>query len=136
MRQMKDSGIEWIGEIPNDWIIKRCKYLSCSISGYAFDSNLFETDYTYPVIRIGDIQNGMVDFDNCLGINDNSDLEEYLVKPRDVLIAMSGATVGKVGYYDEKRTAYVNQRVGIIRSVMSKYIFSFVNSYPSSGSIS
>ena len=29
MREMKDSGIEWIGEIPADWNIKRVKAVLC-----------------------------------------------------------------------------------------------------------
>ena len=33
MREMKDSGIEWIGEIPKDWHIKRAKYLFEIASG-------------------------------------------------------------------------------------------------------
>ena len=28
MREMKDSGIEWIGEISKDWKVKRCKNIS------------------------------------------------------------------------------------------------------------
>lgn len=29
MRAMKDSGIEWIGEIPEDWNVKRVKAVLC-----------------------------------------------------------------------------------------------------------
>ena len=27
MREMKDSGIEWIGQIPKDWAVKNLKYI-------------------------------------------------------------------------------------------------------------
>lgn len=38
---MKDSGVKWIGEIPDDWNIVRVKNLCEFINGYAFDSNDF-----------------------------------------------------------------------------------------------
>lgn len=127
MRKMKDSGVEWIGEIPSDWEIKKCKYLSSFINGYAFDSKDLKLDYIYPVIRIGDIKNGKIELNNCQGINNNDGLDFYKVKNKDILIAMSGATVGKVGYNDTDLIAYINQRVGIIRSYYSKYLYYSLN---------
>lgn len=123
MREMKDSGIEWIGEIPKKWTLKRCKYLFTFINGYAFDSNDFKYDYKFPVIKIGDINNEKVNFKQCQGINTNEGLENYRINKNDILIAMSGATVGKIGYVNDDIEAYINQRVGIIRSDYSRYIF-------------
>lgn len=123
MREVKDSGVDWIGVIPIDWTIVRGKSISNFINGYAFDSRNLTSNYHYPVIRIGDIKNGEVDFDNCIGVNNNSGLDFYRIKKNDVVIAMSGATVGKIGYIKEDKEAYINQRVGIIRSDISKYIY-------------
>ena len=61
MREMKDSGIEWIGKIPKDWKVNRCKNISNFINGYAFDSKAFQNDFLYSVIRIGDIKEGYID---------------------------------------------------------------------------
>ncbi|MEI2695499.1 MAG: restriction endonuclease subunit S [Saprospiraceae bacterium] len=36
----------------------------------------------------------------------------YVIERGDVLIAMSGATTGKIGYYNLDEKAYLNQRVG------------------------
>ena len=33
MRKMKDSGIEWIGQIPEDWEINKTKYLFNVVNG-------------------------------------------------------------------------------------------------------
>ena len=33
MRKMKDSGVEWIGEIPKEWSITKLKYISCCEDG-------------------------------------------------------------------------------------------------------
>ena len=123
MREMKDSGIEWIGRIPSHWKITKCKYISKFINGFAFDSKDFVSEYQYPIIRIGDITNGSIDFKNCLGVNDNEGLDNYRIQENDILLAMSGATVGKVGLSTNKCSAYINQRVGIIRSNVFKYLF-------------
>ena len=122
-REMKNSGIEWIGEIPSHWKITKCKYISKFINGFAFDSKDFVSEYQYPIIRIGDITNGSIDFKNCLGVNDNEGLDDYRIQENDILLAMSGATVGKVGLSTNKCNAYINQRVGIIRSNVFKYLF-------------
>ena len=122
-RAMKDSGIEWIGKIPESWDKIKCKYISTFINGYAFDSNKLSMDGVYPVIRIGDIKNNSIDFENCQSVNDNTGLEPYKVLKNDILIAMSGATVGKVGLSDRTSESYINQRVGIIRSDFYKYLY-------------
>lgn len=123
MREMKDSGIEWIGEIPKDWKVKRCKNISNFINGYAFDSKAFQNDFLYSVIRIGDIKEGYIDNINCLGVSNNKGLDRYLIKENDILLAMSGATVGKVGIAHGIKDAYINQRVGIIRTTSSRFLF-------------
>lgn len=122
-RKMKDSGVEWIGEIPEEWEVCKCKHISTFINGYAFDSNDLNIDFTYPVIRIGDIKSGFVDFEHCQGVKWNHNLENYRIKTNDILLAMSGATVGKVGLATPIIDSYINQRVGIIRSDCYKYLF-------------
>lgn len=123
MREMKDSGIEWIGEIPKDWKVKRCKNISNFINGYAFDSKAFQNEFLYSVIRIGDIKEGYIDNINCLGVSNNKGLDRYLIKENDILLAMSGATVGKVGIAHGIKDAYINQRVGIIRTTSPRFLF-------------
>lgn len=123
MTEMKDTGIEWIGKIPEDWDVIRCKYISTFLNGYAFDSKDLQMDFMYPVIRIGDIKNGGIDTINCQGVNNNYDIKDYLIKENDILLAMSGATVGKVGIAHNIENAYINQRVGIIRTDCPSYLF-------------
>lgn len=123
MEEIKDSGIEWVGKIPKDWDVIRCKYISTFLNGYAFDSTDLQMDFMYPVIRIGDIKNGGIDTINCQGVNNNYDIKDYLIKENDILLAMSGATVGKVGIAHNIENAYINQRVGIIRTDCPSYLF-------------
>lgn len=123
MDEMKDSGIEWIGKIPKDWNVIRCKYISTFLNEYAFDSKDLQMDFMYPVIRIGNIKNGGIDTINCQGVNNNYNIKDYLIKENDILLAMSGATVGKVGIAHNIENAYINQRVGIIRTDYPSYLF-------------
>lgn len=123
MREMKDSGIKYIAKMPAEWKTIRCKYISAFINGFAFESKELQSDFCYPVIRIGNIADGKIDLTNCVGVNKNKGLDKYQIKKDDILLAMSGATVGKVGLSDKTVDAYINQRVGIIRTENPKFLF-------------
>lgn len=128
-RQMKDSGVEWIGEIPEDWEITKIKNKMEFINGYAFDSSSLKSSGKYSVIRIGDIVDGTINTKQANKIDyDDNTLEKYVIKDNDVIVAMSGATVGKLGYVNQIfDKCYINQRVGIIRSQINRYIFYYLN---------
>ena len=68
-----------------------------------------------PVVRISNLQSQFVSVEKCLFVKESSDYTEYLINDGDLLIAMSGATTGKIGIYKSKSKAYLNQRVGNIR---------------------
>ena len=57
---MEDSGISWLGNIPEKWEVKKAKFLTDFVSGYSFDSESY-TDDGVPIIRIGDISE-IIDF--------------------------------------------------------------------------
>ncbi len=126
MSRMKYSGVEWIGNIPKEWSIKKAKYITNFINGYAFDSDEMQSVGRYPVIRIGDIDGKTINFVNCLFVDNNVNLEKYKIMKDDLLLAMSGATVGKTGFSYKNYEAYINQRVGIIRSRNNKFVNYFL----------
>lgn len=64
MREMRDSGVEWIGEIPKDWNCCKQKYRFTLINGRAFKDNEFEEDGTYRILRVGNLFSNP--FDLCL----------------------------------------------------------------------
>lgn len=87
-----------------------CKFQN----GYAFKSSLFKTD-GLPILRITNIQNKGIDVSNLVYFNIedyDTDLEQFKVVENDILIAMSGATTGKIGISKSKEIFYLNQRVG------------------------
>ena len=122
----KDSGIEWIGEIPSHWEVKKVKNLTKLQGGYAFKSDLFSTEGT-PVIRIGDISDN-INFDECKKIDEDKIPKEYLLDQNDTLIALSGATTGKTCFINSiPPKAYINQRVARIM-FSNKLLYYIVNS--------
>ena len=100
----------------------------CKIQGgYAFKSSQFQKN-NIPIIRIGNIQENKVLIDNdvCYTKEFLKSHPEFEIKNGDLLIAMSGATVGKVGIYSSKESALLNQRVGkfvITDKIESRYLY-------------
>ncbi len=111
--RLKPSGVEWLGDVPEHWEVKKLKYVSNTNTGFAFSSDDY-TDEGIPLIRIGDIlQDGNVDIANAKKLP-----EEYLrtyrfvaVNKNDILMAMTGATIGKAGRYQFDEKGLLNQRV-------------------------
>lgn len=89
--------------------------LATVVGGYAFQSSDFD-EVGYPVVRISNIQEGAVVENNLARIPHHRLTKgiRYPVEPGDILIAMSGATTGKIGVVgnDFEQPAYQNQRVG------------------------
>ena len=83
-------------------------------NGFAFKSSLFK-DNGSPIVRITNIDGGRVNLSDVkyfLMDDYNTDMAAYEVHKDDILIAMSGATTGKIGFYNYEHTSYLNQRVG------------------------
>ena len=83
-------------------------------NGFAFKSNLF-LDTGLPIVRITNINGSSVDLTNVKYFSPSDykeNIQSYAIKSGDILIAMSGATTGKIGCFDSNETAYINQRVG------------------------
>ena len=95
-REMKDSGIEWIGEIPKEYRVFRLKHLLRKPLDYGANSSGIEYSNNLPrYIRITDITtDGRLKNDGALSI-ELEDASPYLLEDGDILFARSGATVGK-----------------------------------------
>ena len=97
---MKDSGVEWIGDIPENWDCKKLKYIISEPLQYGANEtgNDYRDDYPR-YIRITDITE-----ENTLKDEGKLSLQPdiaapYILKNGDILFARSGATVGKTFFY-------------------------------------
>ena len=95
--EMRESGIDWLGEIPKHWEITKLKYLS-NINvqyGLNIESNLYcESGVRF--LRITDIENdGSLKKFNGIYLNRSNVPDEYILKKGDILFSRTGGTVGK-----------------------------------------
>ena len=96
-RKMKDSGIEWIGEIPEEWEVVRIKMLCKTRNGLAYsNSDLCDEDEGTLVLRASNIKEGELTFKDNVYVNKNipSDL---MVKDGDILICSTNGSKELVG---------------------------------------
>jgi len=96
---MKDSGIEWLGEVPEHWGIKRLKHVSKNIKAGPFGSAITKDMYTSHGYRVyGQEQVIPEDFsigDYYISHEKFCELNQYEVLPDDLLISCVG-TFGKI----------------------------------------
>ena len=119
-------------EIPSTWIWCRLGDCVKIIGGYAFKSYELKSVVGNRVIRISDIsENGLVN-KNVVKYNGYEDLSQYLIRENDILIAMTGGTVGKSLLLNKtlSEPLLLNQRVAIIRNfwINVEYLNIFLHS--------
>lgn len=97
---MKDSGIEWIGEIPETWEVPKLKHLLLEPMKYgATESGVSYSDKLPRYIRITDITlDGNLKDTGKLSLTEQQ-AKNYILDDKDILFARSGATVGKTFFY-------------------------------------
>ncbi|GKR02783.1 type I restriction-modification enzyme, S subunit [Aeromonas caviae] len=100
------------GIIPEDWEALPLGGICKVQGGFAFKSERFKKTGV-PILRISNIQSGYLDVNEVVYYSVGEKIpKQFEVNDGDALIAMSGATTGKVGIYNENGVAYLNQRVG------------------------
>lgn len=131
--KMKDSGIEWIGEVPKHWEVKRMKELSAIGSGTTPKSgeDKYYENSIHPWLNTSDVQDCVINeakfsiTDKAL--NDYSVLKYYPIGT--ILIAMyGGGTIGNVALMNISAT--INQACCAIVSneklLLPKYLFCYL----------
>ncbi|WP_181305535.1 restriction endonuclease subunit S [Rufibacter sp. XAAS-G3-1] len=116
---------EILDELPETWTWCRLGEAISFTNGYAFQSSSF-TDEGIGIIRIGDLQNGEVVTQSMKYVDSDefeSLLQDFAAEPGAMLIAMSGATTGKIAVNNTSTTFLLNQRVGKIRPILVNSLF-------------
>ena len=117
---MKSSGIDWIGDIPQSWKLKRIKYLS-TLKGRIGWQGLTADEYVDegPFLITGtDFIDGTINWDTCVHITKErwAEAPEIHIKNGDLLITKDG-TVGKVAIVSNlEGKASLNSGVLLIRT--------------------
>lgn len=127
-REMKDSGIKWIGEIPKNYSVYRLKHLIKKALDYGANSSGVEYSNHLPrYIRITDIAaDGKLKNDGALSL-ELDDASPYILEDGDILFARSGATVGKSFIYHTEygRAAFAGYliRAQLKKEIVSEYVY-------------
>jgi type I restriction enzyme S subunit len=123
---------EELGWVPEGWEAGTIGTIAKAIGGFAFKSNAFK-ERGFPVIKIKNIVgNGtvLIEGAQCIDLEDSNKALKFALEDGDLLMAMTGATVGKTGLVvNEIRNAYLNQRVaklvGRNHENLSPFLFCF-----------
>ena len=96
---MKDSGVEWLGEVPEHWEVSKLKYYSSIQGGYAFSSDSF-TEEGVQILKIGNVYQNRLALERQPTFVPEVMLEalpDFIVKDGDILMSLTG-TLGKRDY--------------------------------------
>ncbi|WP_181215551.1 restriction endonuclease subunit S [Phocaeicola faecicola] len=114
--------------LPAGWAMCKLSDLCKIENGFAFSSDDYKS-HGIPLVRISNITHNTIDITDCAYIEGITD-DKFKVSKGDLLIAMSGATTGKMGVYPFDETAYLNQRVGNIKILNKSSLYpNYRNTY-------
>lgn len=98
----------------NNWRKVKLDNVCELIAGFAFKSKDFGA-YPDKVVKITNIEPPFVNMTNLVGVDlskyNRNNLAKFIVKRGDYVLAMTGATIGKLGRISNDDIAYINQRV-------------------------
>ena len=135
-RPMKDSGVEWIGDIPQEWDIVKMKHLGRCRNGLTYSpENVVDEEIGTLVLRSSNIKDGKLMFSDNVFVN-NDIREELMVKQGDILICSrngSRSLIGKNAIIPKNLVATFGAFMMIfrcdkpeyVRYILSSQIFSY-----------
>ena len=122
----KDSGIEWIGEIPENWDIKKIKhrcYVKGRVGWKGLKSSEFLTDGFSYLVTGTDFKNDTVDWDNCYHIDEERYNEDpYIQLQNEDLLITKDGTIGKLAVVTNlDKPACLNSGIFVVRSTKEDF---------------
>jgi type I restriction enzyme, S subunit len=135
--EMKDSGVEWIGEIPKHWNLIALKLLvSTKIMDGPHTTPQF-VDVGIPFLSVESVQDNKLDFQRKRGFITKEAHEEYSKKCKpqkgDIFLVKSGSTTGKSAMVETDDDFNIWSPICIIRSnqakVLPRFTFASIQSF-------
>lgn len=133
-RQMKESGVEWIGKIPEGWRCCKLKQACSKISDGSHFSPEISTE-GYPYITAKDVHGLGIDYTSASKISEENyfALVKAGCKPErnDVLLVKDGATTGRVGMVTDNTACVLLSSVAMLHhnsQVSPTYLYYFLQS--------
>lgn len=116
---MKDSGVEWLEEIPEHWEVRRLKFVTSFITSGSRGWAQYYSDEGAAFLRIGNLSRTTIDLDmegiQYVSPPRGTEGERTRVRPNDILISIT-AYIGSVAVAPKDiGEAYVNQHIALTR---------------------
>ncbi|CAB5680300.1 MULTISPECIES: restriction endonuclease subunit S [Klebsiella] len=116
---MKDSGVEWLGEVPEHWSVIPLKHV-CALIKDGTHLPPPRVDNGIPLLSVRNIVDGVFQFrddDSHISHKDYKLLcSSFVPKKDDVLLAIVGATLGKVALVPEMGSFHIQRSLGVFRT--------------------
>ena len=138
--EMKDSGVEWIGDIPAHWDTRAIKSVTQMILGKMLSSQGNNFAQSSPYICAKDVHFGSIDITDLKRMYfTNLEKERYAVREGDLLIVEGGAGAGGCAVMEKmQETIYMQNSIIAIRpkkDICNSYISYIIESYVKRGYI-
>jgi type I restriction enzyme S subunit len=117
---MRDSGIEWLGEIPAHWQLKKIKYTVSHVVDCLHTTPHYEGELLYPAVRTADLQRGKLLLDQVRLVSEDV-YRERIVRLRpaegDIIYSREGERFGLAALVPKGVTLCLGQRMMMFRAL-------------------
>lgn len=136
--KLKDSGVEWIGEIPEGWEVKRLKELCKAYGRIGFrgytTSDLVGEGEGAITISPSNIKEEFMTFEKCsyLSWNKYNESPEIQIFENDILMVKTGSTYGKIGIVKNlPQRATINPQLLVLKDIKinANYFYSILKTH-------
>jgi type I restriction enzyme S subunit len=131
--EMRDSGLKWLGKVPEHWPVLACKY-ACSLIKDGTHLPPPRVEGGVPLLSVRNVQDGRFNFrsdDSTISESDYIELcRSFKPEANDILLAIVGATIGKtavvpdnMGRFHIQRSLAVFRVNQIVNHLFLHYVF-------------
>ena len=130
--EMKQSGVEWIGDVPKHWEVCKLKHYSQVFGRIGFrgynQTDLVNEGEGALTLSPSNMQNGILNYDKCSYLSWKKYYEspEIMIYNDDVLFVKTGSTYGKISYVaDLPMEATINPQIVVFKNIKgnNKYLY-------------
>lgn len=133
----KDSGMEWMGDIPSHWVRKKIKSIANIYSGDSLSPEMkakfsISTDCSNPYVSSKDINVDTSKLNYETGLSIPSSFSKYKLAPKNsVLLCIEGGSAGRKIAFTETEVNFVNKLACFYSvKISNKFIFYYLKSQP------
>jgi type I restriction enzyme, S subunit len=132
--RMKESGVRWIGEIPEHWSLKKIKYAVSHVVDCLHTTPTYDGELRYPAVRTADIERGVLLLDQIRLVSEEIYTERIQrLRPQagDILYSREGERFGLAALVPDGVDICLGQRMMMFRTledISSSYLMWALNS--------